>query len=121
MEGEVLNNRSVRSIMPYAGLGHGRWWKAEGQWPLGMTQAVEEIDNPRTNHAYLHITATTVVNASSKNGTLVTHPTLHPPEMGIGSKCVSEDFQELSFSNFQAFLQRGCTSFNPFLLTIPHI
>ena len=25
------------------------------------------------------------VNGSSKNGTLGTHPTLHPPEMGIGS------------------------------------
>ena len=44
--------------------------------------------------------------------------------MGIGSKCVSEDFQELSFSNFQAFLQRGCTSFNPFLSNLdnsPHL
>ena len=65
-----------------------------------------------------------IVNASSKNGTLVTHPTLHPPEMGIGSKCVSEDFQQLSFSNFQAFLRRGCTSFNPFLSNLdnsPHL
>ena len=44
--------------------------------------------------------------------------------MGIGSKCVSDDFQELSFSNFQAFLRRGCTSFNPFLSNLdnsPHL
>ena len=44
--------------------------------------------------------------------------------MGIGSKCVSEDFQELSFSNFQAFLRRGCISFNPFLSNLdnsPHL
>ena len=44
--------------------------------------------------------------------------------MGIGSKCVSEDFQELSFSDFQAFLRRGCTSFNPFLTNLdnsPHL
>ena len=44
--------------------------------------------------------------------------------MGIGSKCVSEDFQELSFSDFQAFLRRGCTSFNPFLSNLdnsPHL
>ena len=64
------------------------------------------------------------MNGSSKNGTLGTHPTLHPPEMGIGSKYVSEYFQEMSFSNFQAFLRRGCTSFNPFLSNLdnfPHL
>ena len=64
------------------------------------------------------------MNGSSKNGTLGTHPTLHPPEMGIGSKYVSEYFQELSFSNFQAFVRRGCTSFNPFLSNLdnsPHL
>ena len=72
----------------------------------------------------MHSAPEAYVNASSKNRTLVTHPTLHPPEMGIGSKCVSEDFQELSFSNFQAFLRRGCTSFNPFLINLeysPHL
>ena len=44
--------------------------------------------------------------------------------MGIGSKCVSEDFQELSFSNFQAFLRRGCTSFDLYLSNLdnsPHL
>ena len=64
------------------------------------------------------------MNASSKTGTLVTHPTFHPLEMGIGSKCVSEDFQELSFSNFQTFLRWGFTSFNPFLSSLdnsPHL
>ena len=66
------------------------------------------------------------MNGSSKNGTLGTHPTLHPPEMGIGPKYVSEYFKELSFSNFQAFkfLRRGCTSFNPFLSNLdnsPHL
>ena len=64
------------------------------------------------------------MNVSSKNGTLLTHPTFHPPEMGIGSKCVSEDFRELSSSNFQAFLGRGCTSFNPLLSNLdnsPHL
>ena len=65
-----------------------------------------------------------IVNRSSKNGTLGTHPTLHPSEMGIGSKYVSEYFQALSFFNFQAFLRRGCTSFNPFLSNLdnsPHL
>ena len=64
------------------------------------------------------------MNRSSKNGTLGTHPTLRPPEMGIDSKYVSEYLQELSFSNFQAFLRRGCTSFNPFLSNLdnsPHL
>ena len=62
------------------------------------------------------------MNGSSKNGTLAPPPP--PPEMGIGSKYVSEYFKELSFSNFQAFLRRGCTSFNPFLSNLdnsPHL
>ncbi len=47
-----------------------------------------------------------------------------PPQVGVLAKCVSEGFEQVHFSKFQAFLQRGCTSFNPFLCNLgnsPHL
>ncbi len=44
--------------------------------------------------------------------------------MGVLAECVSGCFEQVHFSKFQAFLQRGCTSFNLFLCNLgnsPHL
>ena len=43
------------------------------------------------------------MNASSKNGTLGTLGQFHPPKVGIGAKCDSENLQNSHFQKFQAF------------------
>ena len=43
------------------------------------------------------------VNASSRNGSLGTLGQFHPPKVGIGAKCDSENLQNSHFQNFQAF------------------
>ena len=48
------------------------------------------------------------VNASSKHGTLVTHPTLHPPEMGIGSIMC---FRRIEFLQFSGISLKGVHKF----------
>ena len=51
------------------------------------------------------------MNASSRNGTLVAHPSLHPQS----GKCVSESLEYYISRTFQLFLRQGCTTFNHFL------
>jgi len=53
-----------------------------------------------------------VVNASSRNGTLGTHPSLHPPKW----ESLENVFQKVLNKTFQLFLQQGCTIFNPFFM-----
>jgi len=88
-----------------------------------LKTAVHIQTEKKGGSSFCHKKINIYVNASSRNGTLGTHPSLHSPKWE-SLENVSESFEYFISQTFQLFLQQECIIFNPFLCILgnsPHL